>query len=219
MKVKLFGVGGKVGSVLAPALEAAGHELVELEAAEATIDFTAPDAVVGHIESALDAGVPCIVGTSGWEPAVVEAKALEAGLPVFYAPNFAIGAVLMMRFAAEAARHVPRAEIVEVAEGRLRTGELERAKENLKGRILLSMESTSNRMSRLGKSLVSDTELLSIDRIAAEIDAVTPDAVAELAGVLLAPDKLSASGIGPSEERFRDAVRRITPELPARAAA
>jgi len=114
VKVKLFGVGGKVGSVLAPALEAAGHELVELEAAEATIDFTAPDAVVGHIESALDAGVPCIVGTSGWEPAVVEAKALEAGLPVFYAPNFAIGAVLMMRFAAEAANHVPRAEIVEL---------------------------------------------------------------------------------------------------------
>ena len=110
-------------------------------------------------------------------------------------------------------------QIAEVANGGLRKGELERAKENLKGRILLSMESTSNRMSRLGKSLVSDTELLSIDRIAAEIDAVTPDAVAELAGLLLAPERLSASGIGPSEERFRDAVRRITPELPARAAA
>jgi predicted Zn-dependent peptidase len=110
-------------------------------------------------------------------------------------------------------------QIGEIAEGKLRKGELERAKENLKGRILLSMESTSNRMSRLGKSLISDTELLSIDRIAAEIDAVTPEAVAELAGVLLAPDRLSASGIGPSEERFRDAVRRITPELPARAAA
>ena len=114
MKVKLYGVGGKVGSVLAPALEAAGHELVELEAAEAMIDFTAPDAVVGHIESALDAGVPCIVGTSGWEMAAVAAKALEAGLPVFYAPNFAIGAVLMMRFAAEASKHIPRAEIVEL---------------------------------------------------------------------------------------------------------
>jgi hypothetical protein len=48
---------------------------------------------------------------------------------------------------------------------------------------------------------------------------VTPDSVAELAAVLLTPDKLSASGIGPSEERFRDAVRRIKPELPARAAA
>ena len=103
--------------------------------------------------------------------------------------------------------------------GQARKGELERAKENLKGRILLSMESTSNRMSRLGKSLITDTELLSIDRIAAEIDAVTPEAVSELAGVLLAPEKLSASGIGPSEERFREAVRRIKPELPARAAA
>jgi 4-hydroxy-tetrahydrodipicolinate reductase len=114
VKVKLFGAGGKVGSVLAPALEEAGHELVELEAAEAMIDFTAPDAVVRNIESALDAGVPCIVGTSGWETASVEAKALEAGRPVFYAPNFAIGAVLMMRFAADAAKHLPRAEIVEL---------------------------------------------------------------------------------------------------------
>jgi predicted Zn-dependent peptidase len=110
-------------------------------------------------------------------------------------------------------------QIAEVAEGKLRKGELERAKENLKGRILLSMESTSNRMSRLGKSLITDTELLSIDRIAAEIDAVTPESVAELASVLLAAEKLSASGIGPSEERFRDAVMRIKPELPARAAA
>jgi predicted Zn-dependent peptidase len=110
-------------------------------------------------------------------------------------------------------------QIAEVAAGKLRKGELERAKENLKGRILLSMESTSNRMSRLGKSLISDTELLSIDRIAAEIDAVTADSVAELTAVLLAPEKLSASGIGPSEERFREAVRRIKPELPAARAA
>jgi predicted Zn-dependent peptidase len=110
-------------------------------------------------------------------------------------------------------------EIAEVAAGRLRRGELERAKENLKGRIMLSLESTSNQMSRLGRSLISDTELLSLDRIIAEIDAVTPDAIAELAGVLLAPEKLSAAGIGPSEERFRDAVRRVKPELAARAAA
>jgi predicted Zn-dependent peptidase len=110
-------------------------------------------------------------------------------------------------------------QIREVAEGNFRKGELDRAKENLKGRILLSMESTSNRMSRLGKSLISDTELLSVDRIAAEIDAVTHDAVAELAGVLLAPEKLSAAGIGPGEERFREALRRVKPELPARAAA
>jgi 4-hydroxy-tetrahydrodipicolinate reductase len=114
VKVKLFGASGKVGSVLGPALEAAGHELVELETAEAMIDFTAPDAVVGNVVRALETGVPCIVGTSGWETAPVEAKAREAGVAVLYAPNFAIGAVLMIRFAAEAAKHIPRAEIVEL---------------------------------------------------------------------------------------------------------
>jgi 4-hydroxy-tetrahydrodipicolinate reductase len=114
VKVKLFGSGGKVGSVLGPALEKAGHELVGLEAAEAMVDFTAPDVVVGNIETALAARVPCVVGTSGWDTNAVARKAEEAGLPVFYAPNFAIGAVLMMRFAAEAATHIPRAEIVEL---------------------------------------------------------------------------------------------------------
>lgn len=114
MRVKLFGVGGKVGSVLAPALEEAGHELVELPEAEAMVDFTAPDVVVQNIKSALEAGIPSVVGTSGWATDEVASLAAEAGLPVFYAPNFAIGAVLMMRFAAEASKHIPRAEIVEL---------------------------------------------------------------------------------------------------------
>ena len=114
MKVALFGRGGKVGSVLGPALEAAGHELVELGQAEAMVDFTSPEVVVDNITRALDAGVPCIVGTTGWDPQEVAAQAVEAGVPVFYAPNFALGAVLMMRFAAEAAKHLPRAEIVEM---------------------------------------------------------------------------------------------------------
>ena len=114
MKVALFGAGGKVGAVLGPALEAAGHELVELDEAEAMVDFTTPEAVVRNISLALEAGVPCVVGTSGWETGEVERLALEAGLPVFYAPNFAVGAVLMMRLAAEAAKHFPRAEIIEL---------------------------------------------------------------------------------------------------------
>jgi 4-hydroxy-tetrahydrodipicolinate reductase len=114
VRVKLFGAGGKVGLVLAPALEEAGHELVELNEAEAVVDFTAPDVVIGNIKSALEAGVPCVVGTSGWDTDAVASLAVEAGLPVFYAPNFAIGAVLMMRFAAEASKHIPRAEIVEL---------------------------------------------------------------------------------------------------------
>ena len=104
-------------------------------------------------------------------------------------------------------------QIGEIAEGKLRAEELQRAKENLKGRIMLSMESTSNRMSRLGKSLITDTELLSIERIMAEVDAVEPEALAELAGILLAPEKLSAAGIGPSEDHFLAAVERVNPGL------
>jgi predicted Zn-dependent peptidase len=110
-------------------------------------------------------------------------------------------------------------QINEIAAGKLRDGELERAKESLKGRIMLSMESTSNRMTRLGKSLISDTELLTFDRIFAEIDAVTADELAELAGVLLPPERLSASGVGPDEERFRRAVEHANASLVARAAA
>jgi predicted Zn-dependent peptidase len=108
-------------------------------------------------------------------------------------------------------------QIADIAEGNLRERELERAKENLKGRIALSRESTSNRMSRLGRSLITDTELLSLDRIIAEIDAVEPVALAELAGVLLEPGRISAAGIGPSEERFVDGIERIHPGLAAAA--
>jgi predicted Zn-dependent peptidase len=104
-------------------------------------------------------------------------------------------------------------QIAEIAAGNLRDAELARAKENLKGRIMLSMESTSNRMSRLGKSLITDSELLSIERIMAEIEAVEPEGLAELADVLLAPEKFSAAGIGPEEERFLSAVERVNPRL------
>jgi predicted Zn-dependent peptidase len=108
-------------------------------------------------------------------------------------------------------------QIADIAAGNLPDRELQRAKENLKGRILLSMESTSTRMNRLGKSMITDSELLSLDRVVAEIDAVEAGSVAELAAALLAPERLSAACIGPSEERFVDALERVTPEL-ARAA-
>jgi 4-hydroxy-tetrahydrodipicolinate reductase len=114
VRVVLFGRGGKVGSVLTPALEAAGYELVDLAEAEAMVDFTAPEAVEGNVRSALDRGIPCVVGTSGWDPEPLGALAAERGLQLFVAPNFAIGAVVMMRLAAEAARFLPRAEIVEL---------------------------------------------------------------------------------------------------------
>jgi 4-hydroxy-tetrahydrodipicolinate reductase len=78
------------------------------------VDFPRPDAVVANVEAALEAGVPSVVGTSGADLTGVGERARAAGLAVFYAPNVALGAVLMMRFAAEAARRFPRAEIVEL---------------------------------------------------------------------------------------------------------
>src|SRR5207244_12000660 len=73
-------------------------------------------AVVGNVERCLELGVPVVGGTTGWEAERqrVDTTARERGVAVFVAPNFSIGAVLMMRFAAEAARHLPRAEIVEL---------------------------------------------------------------------------------------------------------
>ncbi|HUP33435.1 MAG TPA: dihydrodipicolinate reductase C-terminal domain-containing protein [Gaiellaceae bacterium] len=115
MKVLLLGRNGKVGSVLGPALEQAGHELAEsIAEAEAAVDFTRPDSVESNVQACLEAGVPVVLGTTGFDGEVVDALARVHGLPVFHAPNFALGAVLMMRFAAEAGRLMPHAEIVEL---------------------------------------------------------------------------------------------------------
>jgi 4-hydroxy-tetrahydrodipicolinate reductase len=125
MKVALFGAEGKVGFVLGAALAAEGHEVTPIEIGDdaqlaghdAIVDFTRPDAVAGNVLAAVEAGVPAVVGTTGLQAGELEridAAAQERGVPVFIAPNFAIGAVLMMRFAAAAARFMPRAEIIEL---------------------------------------------------------------------------------------------------------
>jgi 4-hydroxy-tetrahydrodipicolinate reductase len=119
VKVAVFGVEGKVGALLVPALEVVGHQVVDgrsdgLEGCEVAVDFTHPDAVVSNVERCLAAGVPVVIGTTGFDTEAVHARAREAGVPCFYAPNFALGAVLMMRFAEEAAKTFPRAEIVEL---------------------------------------------------------------------------------------------------------
>ncbi len=84
--------------------------------------------------------------------------------------------------------------------------ELTRAKENLKGRIVLALESTSARMNRLGSSLLAGVPLLSLDEAVGMVEAVTLDDLRELAGELWAPEKLAAAGIGPDEDAFRSAV-------------
>jgi predicted Zn-dependent peptidase len=110
------------------------------------------------------------------------------------------------------------AELQDVGAGNIRAGELERAKENMKGRLLLSLESTSARMSRLGKATVTGIEIVPIEETERRIAAVTAEEIAALARELYTPERLSAAGIGPSEKRFRAAVERINPEAVARAA-
>jgi 4-hydroxy-tetrahydrodipicolinate reductase len=122
VKLALLGDRGKVGRVLAPALEAAGHdvrgigrgEAIDVEGLDAAIDFTTPEVGEGNVRACLEQGIHCVVGTTGLDLAPLGALAQERGLVLFHAPNFALGAVLMMRFAQEAAAHMPRAEIVEL---------------------------------------------------------------------------------------------------------
>ncbi|TMK73461.1 MAG: 4-hydroxy-tetrahydrodipicolinate reductase [Actinobacteria bacterium] len=122
MKLALLGPRGKVGRALAPALEAAGHEVrgiprgetIDVQGLDAAIDFTTPAAGAETIRACLEQDLPCIVGTTGIDLRPLATLAEERGLVLFHAPNFALGAVLMMRFAQEAAQLMPRAEIIEL---------------------------------------------------------------------------------------------------------
>ena len=122
MKLAFFGAEGKVGRALVPVLERNGHSVrgieigdpVDVGGLDACVDFTTPDAAPSNVRAALEQDVSCIVGTTGWDPQPFDTLARERGLRLFVAPNFSIGAVLMMRFAAEAAPYMPRAEIIEL---------------------------------------------------------------------------------------------------------
>jgi len=122
VNLAFFGAEGKVGLALVPVLERAGHSVRGIELADepdvagldAVVDFTTPDAAPKNVRASLEQGVSCVVGTTGWDTAPLGELAQERGLKLFVAPNFSIGAVLMMRFAAEAAQYMPRAEIIEL---------------------------------------------------------------------------------------------------------
>jgi 4-hydroxy-tetrahydrodipicolinate reductase len=122
VRLALFGADGKVGAALKPVLERAGHEVKGIEIGDepdvrgldACVDFTTPDAAPCNARAALEQGVSCVVGTTGWDPQPLHELAAANGLRLFVAPNFSIGAVLMMRFAREAAEFFPRAEVIEL---------------------------------------------------------------------------------------------------------
>jgi 4-hydroxy-tetrahydrodipicolinate reductase len=128
IRVAVAGAAGRMGRTTCEAVEAAedlelagrADPVLEvavadvLEGADVLVDFTRPDQAVGNAAEAAAAGVHVVIGTTGWSAdALRDAVAGKPG-KVFAAPNFAIGAVLMMRFAAEAARHMSRAEIIEL---------------------------------------------------------------------------------------------------------
>jgi 4-hydroxy-tetrahydrodipicolinate reductase len=129
IRVAVAGAAGRMGTTVCEAVQAApdldlvgrvdpllGCELEQvLSDAEVVVDFTAPDVALQNALVCLEAGLHAVVGTTGFDPSPLrEATASGPGPNVFLAPNFAIGAVLMMRFAAEAARHMQKAEIVEL---------------------------------------------------------------------------------------------------------
>jgi 4-hydroxy-tetrahydrodipicolinate reductase len=133
LRVVISGATGAVGRALVPAVEAEpdlelaaqasptlGTSLADALAtanADVAVDFTAPAAAAAAWEAAVAAHVPLVTGTTGLTPderARLGAKATEAGVPILFAPNFAIGAVLMMRFAEQARPHMDAVEIVEL---------------------------------------------------------------------------------------------------------
>ena len=81
--------------------------------ADVLVDFTIPSQAVGNAREAAHAGVHVVIGTTGWDDGELREAVSGAPGKVFAAANFAIGAVLMMRFAAEASKHMQAAEIIE----------------------------------------------------------------------------------------------------------
>ena len=91
--------------------------------------------------------------------------------------------------------------------------ELDRARDNVKGRTVLSMESSATRMNRLGSSVLMDVPVLTVDEVLARFDAVTLDDVMGLAQELWLPERLSAAGVGADEATFRSALEAVSPVL------
>jgi 4-hydroxy-tetrahydrodipicolinate reductase len=126
--VAVAGAAGRMGQTVCQAVEGAedmelvgradpqlGVELADvLGDAEVLVDFTVPASALANAEACLAAGVHVVIGTTGFDLDALRRAAQGASANVIVAPNFAIGAVLMMRFAAEAARHMSRAEIIEL---------------------------------------------------------------------------------------------------------
>jgi 4-hydroxy-tetrahydrodipicolinate reductase len=127
IRVAVAGAAGRMGATVCETVEAAedlelagradpalGTPLeAVLDDCDVVVDFTRPDTALENATTALEAGRHAVIGTTGLDVAALRAVAEGASANAFVAPNFAIGAVLLMRFAAEASRHMERAEVIE----------------------------------------------------------------------------------------------------------
>jgi predicted Zn-dependent peptidase len=107
------------------------------------------------------------------------------------------------------------AELRRIGEAPVPAVELRRAKDHLKGRLVLSMESTGTRMNRIGRAVLTGTELLTMDEVVERVEAVTVEDVQALAREHWRPEAMSAASIGPKGDLIREAVANISPELQA----
>jgi 4-hydroxy-tetrahydrodipicolinate reductase len=128
IRVAVAGAAGRMGEAVCEAVEAAedtvlagradpalGVELAEvLDDADVVVDFTVPDTALANVRSCLEAGVHAVVGTTGFDLDAARTAAAASGANCFVAPNFAIGAVLLMEVAQTIAPHMPECEIVEL---------------------------------------------------------------------------------------------------------
>jgi 4-hydroxy-tetrahydrodipicolinate reductase len=129
LRVAVIGARGRMGATVCRAVESApdlhlagrfdvGDDLGDLGAAEVAVEFSVPDASPANVSYCLERGVHVVVGTTGWTPdrldALRETAARHPGLGVLIAPNFAVGAILMMSFAQQAARFYESVEVVEL---------------------------------------------------------------------------------------------------------
>ncbi|WP_409483402.1 4-hydroxy-tetrahydrodipicolinate reductase [Arsenicicoccus dermatophilus] len=130
IKVSVIGASGRMGSTVCDAVEAAtglelvgrfdqGDDLGDLGGADVVVEFSIPDASPANVAHCVERGVHCVVGTTGWSEERLatlreQVEAAPEGTGVLIAPNFAIGAILMMSFAARAARFYESVEVVEL---------------------------------------------------------------------------------------------------------
>jgi 4-hydroxy-tetrahydrodipicolinate reductase len=128
IRVAVSGAAGRMGQAVCEAVEGAadtelvakadpslGSELADvLGEADVVVDFTTPDTALANAEACLEAGVHVVVGTTGFDLDALHQAAEASGANCFVAPNFAIGAVLLMEVAQAIAPHMPECEIVEL---------------------------------------------------------------------------------------------------------